>query len=203
MAVTKSELTATKSELAHLTENTNNIRSEMETTKSVMKSDMARLTGKIDNIQSEMKSDIARLIGKIDNVQSGMANLSNNLTTQMKSFIETVSAQTGVLNANFDLKLAKFENRFYFRMFWAVSDLFRICYILLSNHCEGIWSGGFWSEWYLPTKPDSCYPDSYRPDSRRPDSCRPDSCRPDFCGPGSCGRTELKQERILRMLLRA
>ena len=186
--MTKSELAATKSELAHLTENTNDIRSKMEVTKSDMKSDMARLTGKIDNIQSDMAA-----------VKSNMAQL----TTQMKSFIETVSAQISVLNANVDLKLAKFENRFYFRMFWAVSDLFRICYILLSNHCEGIWSGGFWSEWYLPTKPDSCYPDSYRPDSRRPDSCRPDSCRPDFCGPGSCGRTELKQERILRMLLRA
>jgi hypothetical protein len=68
-------------------------------------------------------------------VKSEMAHLNNNLTTQMKSFIETVSAQIGVLNANMesrstnmesrmsvlnaniDSRLANFENRFYFRMF--------------------------------------------------------------------------------------
>jgi outer membrane murein-binding lipoprotein Lpp len=119
------------------TKNTNNIRSAIEATKS----DVAHLTGKINNIQSDMavvKLDMAA-------VKSEMAYLNNNLTTQMKSFIETISAQIGVLNSNIGSKLANFENRFYFRMFWAVSDLFRICYILLSNNCEGIWCGDSWS----------------------------------------------------------
>jgi hypothetical protein len=66
-----------------------------------------------------------------------MNHLNNNITTQMKSFIETVSAQISTLNANMDSRLDKFENRFLFRMLFAVSGL-RICYILLSNYYEGV-----------------------------------------------------------------
>jgi peptidoglycan hydrolase CwlO-like protein len=101
----------------------------------------ASLDDKVNNMKSEMaatKSDMAHLTGKIDNIQSEMAHLNNNLTTQMKSFIETVSAQISVLNANMDSRLDKFENRFLFRMLFAVSSLPRICYILLSNNYEGI-----------------------------------------------------------------
>jgi uncharacterized phage infection (PIP) family protein YhgE len=126
MAVTKSELTATKSELAYLTKNINNIQSEMEATKSDMKSDMTQLTGKINNIQSEMTA-----------TKSEMAHLNNNLTTQMKSLVETVSAQISVLTSNMESRLDKFENRFLFRMLFAVSGLLRICYILSSNNYEG------------------------------------------------------------------
>jgi uncharacterized protein YPO0396 len=79
---------------------------------------------------------MTQLTGKIDNIQSEMTHLNNNLTTQMKSFIETVSAQISVLtanmdtnNANMESRLDKFENRFLFRMLFAVSGLLRICYI--------------------------------------------------------------------------
>jgi hypothetical protein len=121
-----SELAVTKSELAHPTKNTNDIRSEVEATKS----DVAHLTENTNNIRSDMavvKSDIAVIKSDMAAVKSDVAHLNNNLITQV-----------GVLNTNIDLKLANFENRFYFRMFWAVSDLFRIYYILLSNNCEGI-----------------------------------------------------------------
>jgi hypothetical protein len=143
-----------------------------------------------------------------------MKRLNNNLTTQMKSFMETVSTQISVLNASINSRLDKFENRLLFRMLFAVSSLLRICYILLSNNYEGIQFGDSWSEWNrrccIRTIPGSCYPDSDDPDSYDPDSCcqyscgpgsccqdycGPGSCCQDYCGPGSCGRTELKQER--------
>jgi len=38
----------------------------------------------------------------------------------MKIFVETVSAQIGVLNGNMESRLDKFENRFLFRMLFAV-----------------------------------------------------------------------------------
>jgi len=41
--------------------------------------------------KSEMKSEMAHLTGKIENIQSEMTHLNNNLTTQMRSFVETVS----------------------------------------------------------------------------------------------------------------
>jgi peptidoglycan hydrolase CwlO-like protein len=104
-----------------------------------MKSEMAHLTGNVNDINSDM----AHLTGKIDNIQSKMIYLNNNLTTQMKSFIETVSAQISVLNANIHSRLDKFENRFLFRMLFAVSSLLRIYYILFSNNYEDIWCNGY------------------------------------------------------------
>jgi chromosome segregation ATPase len=136
-----------KSEIVQLTGNINDMKSEMAATKSEMattKSNMAHLTGKIDNIRSEMAT------------KSEMTQLNNNLTTQMKSFTETVSAQINVLtanmeskisvlnanmntnNANMESRLDKFENRFLFRMLFAVSGLLRICYILPPNNYKGI-----------------------------------------------------------------
>ena len=137
-------------------------------------------------------SEMAHLARKIDMIDTEMKSLSNNLTMQMKNLIDTVSTQIDALNANMELRtvnmdsrLDKFENRFLFRMLFAVSGL-RICYILLSNNCEGIQCGSSWSGRYrccfIPTIPDSCHPDS----------CRQDSCRPDSCDPCSCSRTELK-----------
>ena len=88
---------------------------------------------------------MAHLTGKINMLDTEIKSLNNNLTTQMKSFIETVSAQISVLtanmntnNANMESRLDKFENRFLFRMLFAVSGLLRICYILPSNNHEGI-----------------------------------------------------------------
>jgi hypothetical protein len=102
---------------------------------------MAHLTGKVHDVKLEMtatKSDVAHLTRKSD-------NFNNNITTQMRSFAETVSAQMSVLNtdmasrdAKMDSRVGKFEDRFLFRMLFAVSGLLRICYILLSNNCEGI-----------------------------------------------------------------
>jgi hypothetical protein len=111
--------------------------------------------------KSEVKSEIAVLTGKIN-------SLDTNITTQMKSLGETVSAQISVLNANLqsrdahmESRLDKFENRFLFRMLFAVSGP-RIYYILLSNSCEGTW----FIDSFIPTiRPDFYRQASYRPDS--------------------------------------
>src|SRR5947207_4425543 len=70
-----------------------------------------------------MKLDMTHLIWKIDNIQSDMAHLNTNVMTQLKSFIETISAQISVLNANMDSRLDKFENCFLFRMLFPVRGL--------------------------------------------------------------------------------
>jgi uncharacterized phage infection (PIP) family protein YhgE len=104
--------------------------------------------------KSDMKSGTAATISemphlarKIDMIDTEMKSLSNNLTMQIKNLLNTVSTQIDALNANMELRtvnmdsrLDKFENRFLFRMLFAVSGL-RICYILLSNNYEGIQCG--------------------------------------------------------------
>ena len=74
--------------------------------------------------KSEMKVEMAAVTGKMDSLNTKV----DSLNTQMKGFIETVSAQMSAFNANIDLRLEKFENRFLFRMLFAVSSLLRICY---------------------------------------------------------------------------
>jgi hypothetical protein len=61
-----------------------------------------------------------------------MTHLNNNLTTQMKSFTETVSAQISVLTANMDSRLDKFEDRFLFPI--ALRCKWTSAY-LLYTHC--------------------------------------------------------------------
>jgi chromosome segregation ATPase len=101
------------------------------------------LEKKVNNIQSDMvamksevKSEFAVLTEKIN-------SLDTHITTQIKRLSETVSAQISVLNANLqsmdahmESRLDKLENRMTFGMLFAVSGP-RICYILLSNNCEG------------------------------------------------------------------
>ncbi|EXJ56833.1 hypothetical protein A1O7_07177 [Cladophialophora yegresii CBS 114405] len=84
------------------------------------KSEVARL---VESIQTnESKSDL-----KFARLESEMMHLNKNLTAQMNSFTETVSAKISVLTANMsasnaDMKsrLDRFENRFLFRMLFAI-----------------------------------------------------------------------------------
>jgi hypothetical protein len=98
---------------------------------------------------------MAHLTGKIDMLGTEIRSLNNNLTMQMKSFTEAVSAQISVLianmktnNASMESRLDKLENRLLFGMPFAVRGLLRVCYILLSNNYEGVWCGDSWGGWY-------------------------------------------------------
>ncbi len=73
---------------------------------------------------------------EIGHIRTEIANLNQNLTTQMKSLIDTVSgqlatfsAQINMLNTTTEVRMDKFENRFLFRMFFAVFVVsgLRIC----------------------------------------------------------------------------
>ncbi|KIW96617.1 uncharacterized protein Z519_02008 [Cladophialophora bantiana CBS 173.52] len=48
-----------------------------------------------------------------------MKHLGHSITTEMKFFSETISAQIKVLNTSMESRMDKFENRFLFRMLFA------------------------------------------------------------------------------------
>ncbi|KIW43945.1 uncharacterized protein PV06_04991 [Exophiala oligosperma] len=82
---------------------------------TAMKSEMKRFAESLDTKESISNLKLARL-------ESEMMHLNKNLTTQMTSFCEKISAKISVLDANMESRLDKFESRFLFRIvFVAVS----------------------------------------------------------------------------------
>jgi hypothetical protein len=81
------------------------------------------------------------------NLNLQMKSLSENLNLQMKSLSENLTAQLNTFNAQLSTltetqaaRLDRFENKFLFRMLFAVSFL-RIYVIPLSNNHKGFRPG--------------------------------------------------------------
>ncbi|OAP55645.1 hypothetical protein AYL99_09797 [Fonsecaea erecta] len=96
------ELTATKSEVTNLI------------------GSLQKQEGKADSKFIRLESEMTSLKSEMTSLKSEMGHLNENLTMQMKSFTETMSAQISVLNANMESRLDKFENRFLFGMVFAI-----------------------------------------------------------------------------------
>lgn len=139
---------------------------------TAMKSEMKRFAESLDTKESISNLKLARL-------ESEMMHLNKNLTTQMTSFCEKISAKISVLDANMESRLDKFESRFLFRIVFVVSDL-RTYYMIPSNKYEGSQCSccsGWYRRCHSPTIPKFYDPDSYDPGPSRQTCLKQESLR--------------------------